>query len=120
MRERHLQWVQKNRSRRTDYDRISTLLDGFMRSDRMTRMHRQCLLVDTVELEAGPELMRVVEWLEQRGDTLILRVKNTADCYTLGIRWQRRLLRALQRQVPSMGVREIRFLPVEMAANRRV
>ncbi|NLX15109.1 MAG: hypothetical protein GXY44_15870 [Phycisphaerales bacterium] len=120
MREQQLLWVQKNRCRRSRMHAVSSLIDGFQKSGRMVRLSRQRLLVDCIENHTGPELQQAVVWMEQRGATLVIRVKNAADCYALGLRWRQRLVRVLQVEAPSMGIRDIRFLPAEQDDNGRV
>lgn len=85
----------------------------------MARLSRQRLIVDIVERHAGPELTSRVARMEQRGATLVFRVRSATECYALSTRWRQTLLRILQAQAPSSGIREIQFLPAETNGDRR-
>lgn len=119
MREQQLSWVQKNHRHRPDPKDLSALIEGFQRSPRMVRLARQRLIVDIMERQAGPEFISRVAYMEQRGATLVFRIKSAAECYALGVRWRQILLRILQAQAPSCGIREVQFLPAESNGDRR-
>ena len=111
--EQRLLWVQKNHRGRLRVDALSKIVGKFRGSPRLSRLSRQCSVVDIVEQQMGVELVNSIEWIEQRGTTLILWTKDTASCYTLGIRWRQSLGRVLQAQAPGSGIREVRFLPAD-------
>jgi len=110
--DKRLQWVQENNARR---GRSSAEVIGDLVKTELNRCTKEIpvwrrQVVDVLNEVGGAELMERVDLINLRRGVLKFQVIEAGERYRLRIRWEQRLLAALQVRVPAAGIHTIRFV----------
>jgi len=109
MENQQLQWVQKNRQRRSTARPVGELVEKVINSSRVSGSPWRRRLIAVLEAHGGPELLEQVRIIDVRNGELILQVVEPAVRYQLRLVFEQRLLDAIQSELPEAGIHTVRF-----------